>query len=1244
MLNLYTETAFEVTPATQASIVNLQIPRKNGSYNKSKFSVNRSSHVNTSTKDEKSFSTHILSSQSSIYFRQSKSYPRTFHWKVVNSGRTLEIQCADLARSESDLKEAYYTLRFDLQDEIIPRGVAFADLDSGDDLHAFVCTSKNELFHVHLPTSAFRDAEVLRNDNLGDWCKPVDSSSLDINTVHHVWASSPLEFFLSFTSGKIQRSSRRSVDGHWKHDIYDDKTWGASIRGIVSRRGLQTIEHGAVSLDARTVQAMVTSPDSKFLFTVCLNHSLRVWNLLDGRIVATKDLLDAARDPNDRTHLNPAEDAFIQIFKLPLQRNPVLLTYTPQDGGQFKFWDLKGGATESLVVEDRCPNQRLSAPDPDPSGNTIWSMVGFKLDPISDFQPARLWVLWRNHNYHQLYRCTFDFGNLTSSWKANWVKCAASSSSKNVPPDLVRGDSDDPASKWLEYFFYPGRYTDTVLETALSVFEEATSVKLTAAQRSGTLRHRMCSILAATASLRKYGDSDIDYDRFVTDTDSQWRNFYRIAENINESRNAPMALAYDTFCDMVWVTMAGKCCAIRECSIIELLQQNTIEDIPNLEEVAAQAWTHRKVSAEDGEPFQNLAILMDASKKFRESFAADLECDLTAAIEEDMSVGEECITPTRIFEIYDGVGFSEAISNEVFDRLEADLQAIGGMSSLNNEMFLGVLELLAKKTKRAKTALRNTIFGSSLFSAGIRDYISSQRQLLMDLLALAIFVEGELNQEDVKMTSFDASELYHHLAPLLRLCDRNLWLASRFRYVPLEVLGTDGLPNSARQPSTSPQENQRSVSIFEDTLGKAVRPQPAVDKPQVFLVTDQLIEIDDWASGKDTIENDDGVVYLLCDLLKQGEIDIATDFMRFQPSTPWSTYVKGRLALARGEHPMAAICFKKASYGLACGKAVGNLVALSAGLLSIIEAECFNNGLPLYLQHVSQLFETAQVYDESSKFAHLALQALQPDQKEPVANFKTEVLSRLFNAELKSFRIHHAYDALAQLTDPALQRSSVTLLVNAVLNPRCSIYDGRSAVEMIQSLPWNMHPSLARHVDQHLAYLAKKQTSAGTGWFTTDGAFDYLGILYAMRVAQKNYRGAVSVLYDRLKMVRRSGRMRNDPQATTLRHVLLSLINMMACVAPEEAYILADAEPESRGRLDAEKTLEGKETNKKRRRIIVTLEDLRKEYQQILDRCSRIERGDFDFEVDGESDEDEEVLADHSRLNLSSHFGDAMEF
>jgi nuclear pore complex protein Nup160 len=141
----------------------------------------------------------------------------------------------------------------------------------------------------------------------------------------------------------------------------------------------------------------------------------------------------------------------------------------------------------------------------------------------------------------------------------------------------------------------------------------------------------------------------------------------------------------------------------------------------------------------------------------------------------------------------------------------------------------------------------------------------------------------------------------------------------------------------------------------------------------------------------------------------------------YMPATTWSSYIKGRLAVAQGNFDTAAFYLKKATYGLAHGKAVGNLVALSAGLLSSLDAESFNNGLPAYLQHVATLFDSAKAYDQVAHFARLAL-------KHELGGslLRKELLLRLFSAELEMAHFRRAFDTLVQLPDPTLQRSSVS--------------------------------------------------------------------------------------------------------------------------------------------------------------------------------------------------------------------------
>lgn len=1250
MLTLYQEIAFAATPPTSASLLEFQIPRKDGSYDKSKFSKNHAKERESYIKDEASYSSHFLASQSSIYFRQAKTYPRTFLWKVVSDGRALQVRCADLARGEDEQQEAYITLSFVFQDDISPSGVSLADFDTGDELYVFVCTRGKEIFSLQIPTTAFQAPDAISND-VAQWCKPLDLSSLVFETVHQLYASTPFEFFLSFASGRVQKVTRRSKDDNWKPDMYDDKSWSASIRGMVSRRGGQAIEYGPSHLDIRTVQGMTASTDGNYLFTICLNHQLRVWHLASGRLVVTKDLLDIQRDPQDRIQLNPHNTAFVQLFKLPLQKNPVLVTYSPHEGGQFKFWDVRGGLTDTLTLEDKYPGVKLSPPDPDPSGNTVWSLAGFHVQPGDDFKPSQIWVLWRNNNYHQLYSLHYETNDLVDAWKSNWIQTATNFLVRPAPPDLVRSDSEDVTSKWIDFLLFPGRYPDAVLETALNIYQTAKTSPITI-PKSAPLKQRLCSIIASAVSLRKYEDSELDYDRFTIDTDSNWRSFWRVVENVNDGRHLPISLSYDSFSEMTWILMAGKCCAVRECTVLELLQKNEAVELEHLEEVTASRWPHRKVSTDDGEPFQKIGQLIRSARRFREAFTPELSKDLYLTVGEEVLANSEFVSTMKIFELYDSISFGDSISNDIYDRLEADLQLTDGLASLNNEIFLAVLETSVTNSKRSSSALRSTLFGQDVLSAGLLDCLIEGRQLLWDLLALTIFVEGELNQEDEKLVAFDAPELFSQIVPVLRDYERNLWLATHTRHVPLEFLSSSVKSNASRRKAKLAPEHSRVTSILEDILSKDIRPQPAIDRPLMYLITDLLADTQQWISGRDTITPEDGAVYLQCDLIAQGNIDFATEFLSFQPSTAWATYVKGRLYLVKGEHNAAAQYFQRAAYGLAYGKALGNLTEVSAGLVSTLEVECFNHGLAHYLQHVLSLFESSQAYAQVAQFAGLALQAMTSSQKEPFPNFRSEVLSRLFTAELKNWRFEAAFDALVQFSDHALQSRGVISLLDEILNPSSPVANSLGRLEIIQSLPWGLYPRLGRQVDQHLSSLAQKQKYVMTGKnksFPMGGHVDYLRLVHAIRLSQNDYRGAVSALFDQLKLIKRSGRARNDPQSTEIRRALLALINAMTCIAPEEAYILAEVDDELPNLTSAHsedmemKDADDSTKSRKRRRIIITLDDLRRDYQQLLDKCSRIERGDFEFDFDGESEDDgDEMENGQSHLNGVGSKGDAM--
>jgi nuclear pore complex protein Nup160 len=924
MLNLYVETAVHLAPPTTHSVVTLPLPSASSLQLLSRggsTSERTSLTPPSQAQDEATYVKQFLASQGSVYFRSAHTYPRTFIWRVLEGNNVLELRCADLARSEHEFDEAYLTLRFEVEDLIVPGGLALSDAHDQDVLHIFIVTTKKELHTLAVPLKFFAKIEHSQVD-VRRWCKTFVPSSFTIDTPHRIYAHTPFEIYLSLDSGRLQRLTRKAGDdgSHWIQDNFDDISWGSSLRGFVKWRNNQSIAYDSRSLSQTTANAMIASSDSTHLYTICLNHTLRVWSLTTGKLVVSKDLLDRNIRPQDpHIILSPASPSCLRLFKAGITDQPVLVTFSPHNEGQFKFWTLRGGLTEPLTIEDMFPSSSLKPPDPDPSGNTIWSLAGFEIRSGTIDEPTELWILWRNNNCCQIYSLHFEIQDLPQCWDTHWTKAQVSSGSTVNPPDFVRHDALDPTEKWMKFLFWPDRYPTSVLETSLTIYQDATRVKSAQSKNKRSLQERLCSSIASTVNLRKHGESDLDYTRFASDTDTQWRNFWRIANAINEKRKGPISLAFDTYAGMAWVLQADQCCAVRECNDLELVRYNNAESFQHLEPIVSIRWRHRKAHTEDMGTLEKMSQLLNIADAFSRGFSPELARKCETALGAEILHEAEYPISYRINDFYERCNFGDAISNESYEKVVQGVQALGGLDSIGPHLIPAILSLLPETVRGSRTALRSTIFGSKVVDAGLNDTIIFRHQVVYSLFVLVILLDCEVNQDESRCEAFDAPEMFSMMLGILGEYEKKLWLLSHVRdcAVDFSAHSEDSPTEHELKSSTRPlQRSSWQVNLLRDTKGKDIKPQPAVGSPQSYLLTEMLHDVEAWVGGASEISPDDGCVWIQCDLLSHGNIDLATDFSRFQPHTPWSTYVNGRLFLARCEYEQAALYFQKAAYPL----------------------------------------------------------------------------------------------------------------------------------------------------------------------------------------------------------------------------------------------------------------------------------------------------------------------------------------
>lgn len=656
---------------------------------------------------------------------------------------------------------------------------------------------------------------------------------------------------------------------------------------------------------------------------MCLNHSLKIWNLATNKLVATKDLLGRPLQEHETASysLNPSETAFIRVFNaersLDGGHRYYIVTYSPHDNGCFKFWAVKGGLTSQLVIEDLYPDSVLRPMDPDTTGNMFWSVIDFDVKPMDQGERMEFWVLWRNNSLYQLYTLHFDFQTLVSDWSNKWVATAMETRTQEPPPCLVPSDVVDPTERWLKYLLQPGRFLPEVLDTALAVYQEAfRPLSLPGAvNKNASLEERLCSTIAATVSLRKYAEENMDFARYRIDTDAKWRQFWQVAEDINRKRFEPISLVYDSYYEVPWVLLSDSCAVIRECSSTELLLHNSGPELSTEISKVVERWNHRDLASELGDSFEQASHIAHVASGFRQRFSPELQAACQAALEAELFTDPSSSIPDRMEIFRERCDFTEQISNATYDSVCAAINEHLNIYNLPHEAFEAIIDTVPLKFNGPDSDLLATHFGVSVTVDGVQETLLQTRQSLIDLLLLVVFLDGEIEQEDG--SNFDATHLFPNLISYLKEYEMMSWLSCKVRKcVDSSTKPDDSESSLPMKTATGNGKDGLLRPILKDLFGTDIKPRQAVNSPQTHTLTLAISDLLCWVTHPGAVTYPNALAYIQCELIANGDIDLAWDFLRFQASTPWATYVKGRLYIAMSEFETAAIYFKKAAYNL----------------------------------------------------------------------------------------------------------------------------------------------------------------------------------------------------------------------------------------------------------------------------------------------------------------------------------------
>ena len=1247
---LYQETRISPAPALQSQVLHINTSPDSSA---PVFSAGRKRGFDEiSGLDEEQYARKYLATEGSVFFRRKSRAPRSFLWRVLDDRKVLEVQAVDLvhdrtaARSESGL-----TFRITLPAEIVRSGVAFADPDETDALEVFVLTVQNELYTFTLKRDLLTRDSVPNEFDARTCFKKYSSTSLSFRHPYKLVATSSLELLISLADGRFVRLERRPNESgaQWRETHFSEGGWKDTLRGMMPG-SRQWVKYGDTDLDPSAIAAMATSPDGKYIWTVTLDHELKVWSTETAKVVVRQDLLKEPQREERRKqprYIMPAEQGtLLQVVTPPLPKKSrslakrgeadkyFVVVHSPREH-EFKFYEIstKYSSTDvlELAVDDIFTSGGMIPPVDELMNTNIWHLEDFFIQPGVERQGNRLWLRARSGSLCRTFMLTFDlpqpdvYVDMEKEFQREWVAVDSGIQTIDAIREFVDfpGELEDfseqagnPNEKWIDFLFVPGRFTASCIESALHLYSQGRNLSSKRMSRGlnpadQPLKERLVLAITAKIILGRLPYDQPNYTKYHTDIQEQWKMFFSLLSHLHTRRHDSIGFAFDSVDGLPWSVCADFVAPVTANSTFDTLRLNS-NLRPN--DIVSDTLCNKVFPESDSSSqSKELAMIRDfaarLSPDFRRSFKA-------YAVNEARTHegGDREYNASRVLACYEANRVNEHVMDDDFQALELAAEDLSGLGSIGDDALLAVLELLAEDVeglRKDKKSLHR--FGDRFIIASAQEILEKNQKTLLELLLLVVFMYGDLDQADLHETFIsEVGPIYDAVITRIKHNALLSWLAN------------NEIPEHSDQQKASTKVP--NVTLLERiAIGDwDPRSRGQEDLPDLLTMwSRQWID----APFRHLNQDWDGFTgHVLGVLIKEGHLELATEFQRFltpeENASGSIKYLSGRLLLATGEYALASLKFRAAADDMA--EATYILTADYAFLLSPEEINYFGAGHASFYQHVTALYEKLMVFSYTAEFAALALSHVKGDldsarrskgagrttnatdspevrmiddvtdeigQHLNSLPIRDELAGRLFNALVQTGRFGGAFDALNEIDNLNVKKANLKELIEKCVK--------QQAVPGLLALPFE-DANLVQEADTILLNLAKKGLASGSA-----GTPPYYQILYSFRTQRSNFRGAAEILYEHLERMSYtySKHGMQDPEDETLLEAYVLLINTLACCGQQDAWLLADP-------------IEGVSEGKKRR--LVTIDEVRREYGAELDRRSDVLQGRFPLIGGGE--------------------------
>ncbi|EPX71247.1 nucleoporin Nup120 [Schizosaccharomyces octosporus yFS286] len=1073
----------------------------------------------------------LIAFDSGIFTRKSNLFPRCIHWNVFKN-QTLVLSEVSLKKESSCIPS--FNIRIHFPSQVLKNCITFGFDDEKDEVSLFVITSTRVLYSIQLKPEWFLSSNPTVDEG---WCTYYRPPSFLTKSPSYATGVDRSSLFVTFDIGGLVKLNLTSNNNQIREEHYHDSRYMTSIRHYLTLQAFKNDYR-----PPNSIVSMVYNHRYHYLLTLSLDHTLKIWNSLNGVLLENISFEPpSVQNSNALSYLSI--DSFTQSY---------VSVYCPNSThGYFSFYkfDLDPDNGTFLKLSPLVTN--ITPPRLPDDEYLPWTLLKTSLICLDQHNLRfNLFLAWKS-NLHAVIQCAEVVPDIDQTAKVTWKSTKKNTFANfdkfsfDIPTTMSFGDVSEI---WIDNLLNKKYISPESLQLAFLCYQKVNPYtskskmdSLLSTSISELMKEITTMIIGSVPVQPEFGSSSFDYPAYRQALYNEWERFAKLTLYLDSFGSEVLSIEVDSNSKNMYVCYANKIGVLREPVNIEYLDGDLINNMLQLPEMKAPDLV-------SGYQLLDLACSL-------------LNCLPSAILLEIRFSLQELTKNPASYSVFDTLWIF--FDKYIYPNVNPDhLKSLAESFASRDNPIADIKSLInyIRGFPEQSVSFSFTPFFSLALSNTL---ITVLGDLQTSLEALIFLLSIASSQQDVQLEQkvFGSDELF---LELLDIWKKVSFFTATFNlsleYVDIDYSKIDDQTLQSNLGIVSHLNSPFEILVTFFCRENQLRGQSFSLETSLKYFVSRLLK--DSSSTQIISEAFEKLL-----LLKQH--NACSALLSWLGFDSICQYLKAITYLGSKETQKSVYYFKHANLNV--NKLEISERPLLKEYVETAHKYSLDSQLSSYYLYVSKLLSTEGAYVDALEFALMADSLKGKD-----INLASDIRRQLFFTSCASSKFDTAYSALLLIKNKKEKSDALNEFLKQLA------YKGK----LFRLIDYSM-PSLQDEVDSILEKRSFQMIDVRSQpcWYN---------VLYSWRLKNQNYRDAAAIIYEKVLRLLSSDSFKKDQETEILENYLV-VLNALKLLDPEEAWMLV---------TDVSKITTGIEQTYFPQRL-VTLDNVSMEYEAHLQNIAR---------------------------------------